>query len=163
MSEPRAILDCLYGCFPFHEIEAETIRVATLKLIIIQLMACVKFTTARTKKTDGPLSRKIMPKPNSLPTIRMHDDLRDESRKQFLSDLRKKAAFQKIPSRCLGYRAWKLPLCGGMAHCRGDLPRSSRRPTCATTRPPIPQLTTPTYLSRARVADHAPASRAWGS
>jgi hypothetical protein len=31
-----------------------------------------------------------------------------------------------------------LPLWRGMAHCRGDLPKSSRRPTCATTRPPIP-------------------------
>jgi hypothetical protein len=41
----------------------------------------------------------------------------------------------------------KLPLWRGMAaHCRGDLPKSSRRPTCATTRPPIQQLTTPTYL-----------------
>ena len=40
----------------------------------------------------------------------------------------------------------ELPLWRGMAHCRGVLPRSSRRPTCATTRPPIQQLTTPTYL-----------------
>ena len=39
-----------------------------------------------------------------------------------------------------------LPLCGGMAHCRGDLPKSSPWPTCATTRPPIQLLTTPTYL-----------------
>jgi hypothetical protein len=40
----------------------------------------------------------------------------------------------------------ELSLWWGMAHCRGVLPRSSRRPTCATTRPPIQQLTTPTYL-----------------
>ncbi len=33
-----------------------------------------------------------------------------------------------------------------MGHCRGVLSRSSRRPTCVTTRPPLPQLTTTTYL-----------------
>ncbi len=38
----------------------------------------------------------------------------------------------------------ELPLWRGMAHCRGVLPRSSRRWTRATTRPPI--LTTLTYL-----------------
>jgi hypothetical protein len=33
-----------------------------------------------------------------------------------------------------------------LTHCRGDLSKRSRRSTCATTRPSIPQLTTPTYL-----------------
>jgi hypothetical protein len=39
-----------------------------------------------------------------------------------------------------------LPLSGVMTHCGTDLPRSNHRPTCATTKPPIPQLTTPTYV-----------------
>ena len=34
----------------------------------------------------------------------------------------------------------------GTAHRRGVLTRSSRRPTCETTRPPLPHLTTTTYL-----------------
>jgi hypothetical protein len=66
----------------------------------------------------------------------------------FTKKIQKKEEFFFFPltSKIYDLLIHKLPLWRGMAHCCGDLPKSSRRPTCVTTRPPIPQLTTPTYL-----------------
>jgi hypothetical protein len=59
---------------------------------------------------------------------------------------KKKCRKKKVSPLSYKKKNLTLPLWRGMAHCHGVLPRSSRRPTCATTRPPIPQLTTPTNL-----------------
>ena len=52
---------------------------------------------------------------------------------------------QHSKKECFKKTVRHIPPCP-VAHCRGVLPRSSHRSTFATTRSPLPQLTTTTYL-----------------